>query len=52
MLLLGLFFAMQSLAVYGSLVNYWNCEALFYGGTLTGAALLGFAFDWFAARRA
>lgn len=52
MLVLALFFAMQSMALYGSLVNYWNGDAFFYGGTSIGAALLGFGFGWFAHRRA
>ncbi len=51
-ILLALLFAMQGLAVYGSLVNYWNGDARFYGGTSIGAALLGFGFGWFAARKA
>lgn len=38
-------------AVYGSLVNYFSGDALFYGATSTGAALLGFAFGWFARGR-
>lgn len=36
---------------YGSLVNYFAGDTLLYGGTLTGAALLGFGFGWFAGRR-
>jgi hypothetical protein len=51
-LLLALIFAMQSMAVYGSLVNYWNGDAFFYGGTSIVAGLLGFGFGWFARRRA
>jgi hypothetical protein len=51
-ILLVLLFAMQCVAVYGSLVNYWNGDAWFYGGTSIGAALLGFGFGWYAARRA
>jgi len=36
---------------YGSLVNYWAGDALFYGATSTGAALLGFGLGWLAGRR-
>jgi len=35
-------------AVYGSLADYFSGDALFYGATSIGAALLGFAFGWFA----
>jgi hypothetical protein len=52
MILVVLIFAMQTAALYGSLVNYWAGDAWFYGGTSLGAALLGFGFGWFAARRA
>jgi len=51
-ILLILFFAMQCVAFYGSLVNFWNGDAWFYGGTSIGAALLGFGFGWYAARKA
>jgi hypothetical protein len=51
-ILLALVVAMLSLEVYGSLVNYWNGDAAFFGGTSLGAALLGFGFGWFARRRA
>jgi hypothetical protein len=51
-IVLALLFAIQSVAVYGSLVNYWNGDAAFYGGTSLGAALLGFGFGWFGRRRA
>lgn len=36
---------------YGSLVNYWGGDALFFGGTSVGAALLGFGLGWVAGRR-
>lgn len=36
---------------YGSLVNYWGGDALFFGATATGAALLGFGIGFFVGRR-
>jgi hypothetical protein len=38
-------------AQYGSLVNFWYGDALFFGATSIGAALVGFAFGFFAGRR-
>jgi hypothetical protein len=38
-------------AQYGSLVNYWSADVLFFGGTSLAAALAGFGFGWFAGRR-
>jgi hypothetical protein len=38
-------------AVYGQLVNYFNGQQGLYGGTLIGAAILGFLFGWFARGR-
>jgi hypothetical protein len=35
---------------YGSLVNYWGGDALFFGGTSTGAALVGFGLGFLAGR--
>ncbi|GEM_PF-1024590 len=40
-----------SAAVYGSLVNYFSGDALLFGGTSVGAAVLGFLFGLFAGRR-
>jgi hypothetical protein len=36
---------------YGSLVNYWGGDALFFGGTSAGAALVGFGVGFFTGRR-
>ncbi len=38
-------------AMFGSLVNYFAGDALMFGGVSVLAALLGFAFGWFARRR-
>ena len=35
---------------YGSLVNYWGGDALFFGGTSAGAALVGFGLGFLAGR--
>ena len=39
-------------AVFGSLVNYFAFDRVLYGGVSAGCAVLGFAFGWFARRRA
>ena len=39
-------------AVFGSLVNYFGRDAMLWGGTTAGAAILGFFFGWLAGRRA
>ena len=39
-------------AVFGSLVNYHSGDPMLFGGASMGAALLGFAFGWFARKRA
>jgi hypothetical protein len=36
--------------VYGSMVNYWGGDALFFGGTSAGAALVGFGLGFLAGR--
>jgi hypothetical protein len=35
---------------YGSLVNYWGGDALFFGGTSAGAALVGFGLGFLVGR--
>jgi hypothetical protein len=47
---LGLF--LLAAAVLGELVNYGFRDVPFFAGVGVGAALLGFAFGWFAGRRA
>mgnify|MGYP000926555874 CR=1 FL=1 len=37
-------------AQYGALVNFWAGDALFFGGTSIGAALVGFGLGFFAGR--
>ena len=49
--LMTLALALLAATVYGSLVNWFDGQATLYGGTLIGAALLGFAFGWFARSR-
>ena len=49
--LMALALLLVASAVYGSLVNYFSGDVLLYGGTSIGAALLGFAFGWFARGR-
>ena len=39
-------------AVFGELVNYFGGDAMLFGGTSIGAALMGFGFGWMARRRA
>jgi hypothetical protein len=38
-------------AQYGALVNFWAGDAMFFGATSIGAALLGFGLGFFAGRR-
>ena len=38
--------------VMGNLVNYFAGAPALFGGASVGAALLGFAFGWFAHRKA
>lgn len=37
-------------AVHGSLINYWDGDAMFYASTSLGAALGGAGVGWFAGR--
>ncbi|OHB81093.1 MAG: hypothetical protein A2V98_08215 [Planctomycetes bacterium RBG_16_64_12] len=39
-------------AVFGSLVNYYDGDPMLFGGASVGGVLLGFAFGWFARKRA
>ena len=48
---LALAVAVLGAGVYGSLVNYWGGDAMFYGATSMGTALLGFIAGWIARRR-
>lgn len=43
---------LSTAAVFGQLVNYFAGDAMLFGGATVGAAVLGFAFGWFAARMA
>ena len=47
---LGLF--LLTAAVLGELVNYGFSDMPFFAAVGVGAALVGFAFGWFAGRRA
>ncbi len=38
-------------AVFGHLVNYFSGDPALYGGSLAGAAIVGFLFGWFARGR-
>jgi hypothetical protein len=38
--------------VFGYLTNYFSGEAVMYGSSLIGAAIIGFWCGWFARRRA
>ena len=50
-IMLTLMVAVMGFAVFGYLVNYMDGEAMFYGGSAMGAALLGFLAGWVARRR-
>jgi hypothetical protein len=54
-MVLLLFTILLVACVYGSLVNYWSYDAMFYGATAAGAAILGyflgFLSGWLARRR-
>ena len=49
-ILLTLFVLLLFASVTGSLVNYYDGDALLFGGATVLAALLGFAFGWIARR--
>lgn len=38
-------------AVFGNLVNWFGGDPALYGGSLGGAAIVGFLFGWFARGR-
>jgi hypothetical protein len=38
-------------AVFGNLVNWFGRDPALFGGSLAGAAILGFLFGWFARGR-
>jgi F420-0:gamma-glutamyl ligase-like protein len=43
---------LQTVALYGNLVNYFGYDAQIHAGATLGAAFLGFLFGWFARRAA
>ncbi len=51
-MVMTLFWMITVAAVFGSLANYFDGDATFFGGSCIGAALLGFGFGWVARRRA
>jgi len=46
--LLVLMVVLLTASVYGYLINFMAGDAALFGGSTIGAALLGFAFGWFA----
>ena len=48
---MSLFLVLTLAAVFGNLINYFDGQVMLWGGTVAGAAILGFVFGWFAARR-
>jgi hypothetical protein len=46
---LALFFTCAS--VFGHLLNYFRLDPALFGGSLAGAAVVGFLFGWFARGR-
>ena len=51
-LIMALALILSGAAMFSSLINYFAGDAMIFGGMTAGAALLGFAFGWFARRRA
>ena len=51
-MLMALVLVLTVATVFGDLVNYFALDPLLLGGVSVGAALLGFAFGWYAGRRA
>ena len=49
-MLLTLVLGLTCATVFGYLLNYFSTDPMMLGGTLIGAALLGFAFGWVARR--
>ncbi len=49
-LIMALALMLTAAAVHGSLANWFGNDPLFVGGASVGAAVLGFAFGWFARR--
>jgi NhaP-type Na+/H+ or K+/H+ antiporter len=47
-MVLLLFTILLAAAVFGSLVNYWSNDALFFGMTSAGGAILGFLLGFLA----
>jgi len=50
-LILAMVLAVTAMSVFGSLVNYFDGDALLFGSATVGAAFLGFGFGWAARRR-
>lgn len=50
LIFLAMTVAVMAAGVFGYLVNFWNGEAMFYGATAMGTALLGFIAGWIAHR--
>ena len=50
LIFLSLMVAVMAAGVFGYLVNFWSGDAMFYGGTAMGTALLGFIAGWIARR--
>jgi len=50
--LLVLVVVLLTASVFGYLVDYMAYDPMLWGGSTAGAAVLGFAFGWFAGRRA
>ena len=51
-ILLTMMLVINTVTIWGSLVNYFGSDVMLVGWGTTGAALLGFGFGWFARRRA
>lgn len=49
-LVMALALMLSAAATFGSLVNYFAGDAMFFGGVSAGAAALGFAFGWMGRR--
>lgn len=49
-IIVALALLLTAAAVFGNLVNYFAGDPLMFGGVSVGAAMLGFAFGWFARR--
>jgi hypothetical protein len=52
MVLLVLAVLVLAACVFGDLVSWYSLDPLMYGGASIAFALLGFAFGWYARRRA